>query len=356
MDLHATDAIATGEQPSPGPFQVVDRPRRETAPLRSSTVIFGHRDTAAGREPWVGRLTHDGDLAFAQLVLANGVLAEQLERERSDVAGGPGSRFTLDPEALAQRIVREGEGVFAFDTVFPQSGQPAIFHAEPSVLHFASPSHAPIVRLHVVDCDRLAMHVYGGGTRLFMGSSAFQLAYGPVLSTSGLDPRFERTSFAQAQEATNALLRADWSLNELSPTLLRIEKDARQIAMPTFEWNAAGALADRRNLKLCIANLAEPGTPMKGVVVSRGDFYVLQQDRASKRLWVHDRLEIEGRVLEIGDQLVVTYEAVPGPSMRAHPVRGRVRLVGPGPEIREAYSPPGAHPIRPAPSASLGAR
>lgn len=333
----------------------VDLPRRATAPLRSSTLVFGHRDSAAGPEPWVGRLSHDGDLAFGMLSIASGIIAEQTERERSALPGAP---LTLDAEALAERIVREGEGVFAFDTVFPHGGQPAVFHTTPTIHHFASPSHEPLVRLNVVDCDRLAVHVFGGGSRLHIGSSALQLCFGPTAPNGGLDPRLEREAFVQVQDATDALLAADWTLNERSRTLAPILRDARQIALPTFEWHTAIALAERRNLKLCFANLAELGTIMKGTVIYRGDFYMLQQDRESKRIWAHDRTELDGRVPEIGDELVVIYEQAMGVSLRANPVRGHARLVGPAPEVREPIpnASPAARPPRSPGEPSLGMR
>ncbi|ABO55048.1 hypothetical protein LA345_12890 [Burkholderia vietnamiensis] len=321
---HETAPIPLATAPS--------RPSRADAPLRSSTVIFGHRSTPTGREPWIGRLTHDADLSFSLMILASGVIGETIERERNMASGD--SRG-LDPEALAQRIIRESEGVFEFDRVFPKGGEPAIFRTDLTIHHFASPSHEPIVRLHAIDCDRSTVHVFGGGTRLFLGSSAFQLVFGPVAPECGLDPRLERESLAYAQQATKALTQADWQINRRSPELDTAMRDARQIALPTFEWRSAFLLAERRNLTMCIANLAPLGTVTKGVVISRGDFYVVQQDRSSGRVWLHDRTELDGHAPEVGDQLAIAYESVPGPSSRANPVRGRVRLLGPAPERRE---------------------
>jgi hypothetical protein len=308
-------------------------------PLRASIVIFGQRETAAGREPWVGRLTHTietpSDLAFAMMALTSAVLAEHIERER---AGQPGGHAAIDPEALARRVVEEGEGVFAFDTLFPQGGERAVFHSAPTIRNFASTSHPPIVRLHALDCERQTLHVFGVGSRAHAASSVAQLCRGPVMPLSGLDPRRDAESLAHAQEAVAALLGADWTLNRRSPALDRVAREARNIATPLFEWETAHTMAQRGDFDLRLANREPLGTPMKGDVIARGDFYLIQRDNRSRRLWLHDRTELElggTRPPALGDELVIAYETGIGPSLRARPLRGHVRLVGPGPEVRE---------------------
>ncbi|PRZ56393.1 hypothetical protein BX589_10143 [Paraburkholderia fungorum] len=342
----------------------------------SLIVVFGlserESDSAhegdAGKEQatWVARLKHDGDTVDGALATIGAALEEtRLGRWRKptlpDLATGertashppvsdlvPRSdgelRGDIDPRSLTQRLIANGNGRVAFDTLFALGGDTAAFWAAPRLTHFGVYRHDQLQQVIAIDCDARAIFFYGQGSASKGRPPAQLLSFGPVSPELALPPSHDRCDSEFVREAVALFQKCGWQVNQGSQRLAALESTARRACEPGFEEDLARKACRERDVSLDFPESQPMGSRFTGPVPYVGQHYFVQLDEKRNQAWLHHTEAFGDAVPPTDARVAIEYEAKN---------RASCRLLGPMPEVRTRDEPapvrPGAETRRNAP-------